>query len=226
MENQPRLITYLFDSLSKAGALADRQSTAEALAAAHEAWPESLLGLAKIYGAVDDVTSQRNVLVDATILAPERSESWKYLAEFASGQSDEALSLIAYEHLLGLEPESPIILNNLAYYILKMEGDAQVALEYASKANELMGGVSAFIHTLGLAQLRVGDLESSQANLTKALTMQPGDPTLTLDFGQLLIKLGKVDEGKRAVQSALDYAKALDVEFPRAGEAEKILAEE
>jgi len=226
MEDQPRLITFVFDSLSQSGTLDDRQSTAEALAAAHDAWPESLLGLAKVYRAEGDSASQQDALVQATALAPDNIEAWQILAEFAGRQGDEALSLVAYEHLIGLEPNSPIVLNNLAYYILKMEGDAQVALEYASKANELMGGVSAFIHTLGLAQLRVGDLESSQANLTQALSMQPGDPTLTLDFGQLLIKLGRVDEGKRAVQSALDYAKALDVEFPRSAEAEKILAEE
>lgn len=226
MNDQPELLAYVLDSLSEAGTVEDRVSIAEELAAVHETWPEGQLGLAAVYRAEGDAANRRDALVEATSLAPERVEGWQHLAEFASEQSDDALSLIAYQKLFNLEPGNPVALNNLAYYILKTKGDPQEALQYASKASELLPKVSGILHTLGLAQLEVGDLESSQGNLMQALTMQPGDPTLTLDFGRLLIELGKVEEGRLYVQRALTYSEELNVEFPRSAEAVKILAEE
>ncbi len=79
------------------------------------------------------------------------------------------------------------------------------------------------LHTLGVAQLRSGELEQSEVNLTNALQFRPGDPTLLLDYGQLLIKKGDTEAGRRQILSALNSARILSVEFEREAEAQQIL---
>ena len=57
-----------------------------------------------------------------------------------------------------------------------------------------------------------------------ALEMRPGDPTLLLDYGQLLIAKNQPEEGKHQIELALRYAAQLTSPFARRAEAERILA--
>jgi predicted Zn-dependent protease len=61
--------------------------------------------------------------------------------------------------------------------------------------------------------------------LSLALQQRPGDPTLTLDYGQLLIAQGKEKEGLAQMRAAIRYADQLGISFPRREEAVAALAE-
>jgi predicted Zn-dependent protease len=61
--------------------------------------------------------------------------------------------------------------------------------------------------------------------LSLALQQRPGDPTLTLDYGQLLIAQGKEKEGLAQMRAAIRYADKLGISFPRREEAVAALAE-
>jgi len=56
--------------------------------------------------------------------------------------------------------------------------------------------------------------------------MRPGDPTLLLDFGALLIEKGEKEAGQRHIRLAIEYANRLGLDFPRKAEAESLVAAE
>jgi len=73
-----------------------------------------------------------------------------------------------------------------------------------------------------LAQIRSGNAEEGRKNLIFALEQRPGDPSMLLDFGQLLISEGRQEEGKNYVRLSLIYADQLGLSFDRKAEAEAI----
>ncbi|HRK34142.1 MAG TPA: hypothetical protein PLJ47_06060, partial [Candidatus Hydrogenedentes bacterium] len=127
--------------------------------------------------------------------------------------------------IVAILPDDPYAGNNLAYCLLQTNGDANEALTLAQKAQEKLPRNPEVAHTLGLAQVRTGNLDEGRKNLIAALEMRPGDPTLMLDYGELLIRQNQSEEGKTHIQLALRYASQLGLDFPRKGEAEQALAE-
>ena len=85
--------------------------------------------------------------------------------------------------------------------MLETDGDPQRALELAQAAMNAAQDNPAIqpnvLHTLGLAELRAKKLDDAEKHLGLALQMRPGDPTLLLDFGALLLEkaIPKPDNG-------------------------------
>jgi Flp pilus assembly protein TadD len=82
------------------------------------------------------------------------------------------------------------------------------------------------LHTLGLAELRAKKLDDAEKHLGLALQMRPGDPTLLLDFGALLLEKGDTETGQRHVRLAIEYAERLGLTFPRKEEAQRLAGTE
>lgn len=174
-------------------------------------------------GSLDNPEGERAALEKAVEVQPNDVDAWLRLAQFLDGHKAARETLAAYRRLAELLPDDPYIGNNLAYCLLESGGDAEEALERARKASERLGLNSHVAHTLGLAQMRCGDLEEGAKNLAVALEMRPGDPTLLLDYGQLLIAQKRLEEGKNYLQLALRYTDQLGLDFPRRAEAESAL---
>lgn len=54
--------------------------------------------------------------------------------------------------------------------------------------------------------------------------MQPGDPTMLLHFGAMLIQQDKKADGRKLIEMAIRYANQLGLDFPRRAEAEAALS--
>lgn len=224
LKEQPALLPYLFLSLKNARFDEDRIGYGEALAARYSESAVVWLHLADLYSADGDPEKQKDALLRATSISPELDEAWARLAAYAEHENDDAIALQSYKQLLELKPDDPAIMNNLAYALLKSGGDTQRALDLAQRAQKILHSNAGVLHTVGLAQLTLGDLDASLKNLELALQLRPGDPTLLLDYGRLLLERGQQDEGKSFVALALTYSEELGIDFPRRAEAEKILA--
>jgi len=114
--------------------------------------------------------------------------------------------------------------NNLAYHLLMTGGDPAEALKCAQLAAKGLPYDPHVLHTLGVALLRTGDLEQSKKNLAAALQLMPGDPSLLLDYGKLLMASGNAAGGRLHVENALANARSLGLEFDRKAEADDILS--
>jgi len=220
------LLGLLYSSLPHVVRIEEVGQEAEALAESH-ATPRAWLGCAAIFRQLEDVDSERDALDRAAETGPEDPLVFLRRGDFFAGQKDTKTAVTEYRRLLKLRPDDPVGNNNLAYYLLLTGGDLTEALNAAQLAAKGLPYDPHVRHTLGVAQLRTGDLEQSRMNLSSALERMPGDPSLLLDYGQLLIALGgkdNIQSGRRHIESALNSARTLELDFDRKSEAEDILA--
>jgi len=219
----PALLQLLFASITDAHVLTDRIGEARALADKYKDAAEAWIGLARVFHQAGDVQNEQSALEKAASIAPKDPVVLMQLAAFHDRRKDFAAQIPCYQKILEVAPNDPIANNNLAYCLLMTDGDAQEALQRASKAVETLKSNAVAFHTLGVAELRTGALEDSKKHLSYAMELRPGDPTLLLDFGQLLIQMGQVNDGRAQLELALKYTEQLGLEFPRKEEAQVLL---
>ena len=121
-----------------------------------------------------------------------------YLAERALKKPDYKLAAKYYQALIALQPENVIFLNNLAWVSSEI-GDTR-ALSYAEKAATIAPSSPAVLDTLGMLQVKKGDVNPALENLRKAVALAPTQADIRLHFAKALIQSGN----KEAARKELD----------------------
>jgi tetratricopeptide (TPR) repeat protein len=111
-----------------------------------------------------------------------------YLGEQALAQKDYAAAEKTYEAALALQPNSVLVLNNLAWVKGQLKKDG--ALELAEKANNLAPNQPAMMDTLAMLLADKGDFKRAIEVQAKALELQPTNAGLRLNLARIYIKSG------------------------------------
>jgi putative PEP-CTERM system TPR-repeat lipoprotein len=135
-----------------------------------------------------------------------------HLAETATVKKDYANAAQQYRKLLDADPNSAVLLNNIAW----VEGQLKdpKALEHAETANKLAPNQPAIMDTLGMLLVEKGETARGMELLQKATAMAPQAPSIRLNFAKALIKTGQ----KNAARKELDELAKLGDKF--AGQSE------
>lgn len=183
------------------------------------------LGLAQLLHGTGDDAGELEALQTATKVGPENPEVWFRHAAYMEKAGDFAASVESYRKLLALDPESAPANNNLAYMLLQVGGHDEEALQKAVFANGKIPLDPGVLHTLGLAQMRTGDLEGGKTSLMQATEIDPGNPTIMFDYGRVLLKLGDKDEARNRIRYAVAMSTRAGIAFPEEDEAKRLLDE-
>lgn len=118
-----------------------------------------------------------------------------YLAEraFSARRFDEAEKL--YVTLDELKPDTPQILNNLAW-IAGNRRDPK-AMGLAERAVKLAPEDPNILATLGVLQIDSGQPENGIANLRKAVSLAPTAPALRLNLAKAYVKVGRKEDAAK-----------------------------
>lgn len=122
-------------------------------------------------------------------------------AQYKSGDYKSAES--ALRNILKQTPDNPIALNNLGYFLLQRGANVNEALGMIQKAVEIDPANPAYLHSLGLAFLKSGDIAKAEKNLTDAYKLNPSSISILELLGDLYQKQGKSEMAKEAWQRAL-----------------------
>ncbi len=228
--NSPALTVLMLDALASAIRVDDPAQKARDLAQQAPDDPRTWLALATFCRVKKDSDGENAAIQKALELDADNAAAWLLRARYLESNGDQAGAIPAYERVLAARPGDPVVGNNLAYLILETGGDPQRALELAQAAMDAAQGNPAIqpnvLHTLGLAELRAKKLDDAEKHLGLALQMRPGDPTLLLDFGALLLEKGDAGAGQRHIRLAIEYAERLGLDFPRMEEAQRLAGTE
>lgn len=217
------ILQFTLGAVARSHFIDDRAVVARALVAKAPELPGPWVGLAGVMRSLNDTVQEEEALDKALELEPGDVTALQEIAALYDRQEEIEKAIAIYGRLIEISPDDAISHNNLAYHLLTVNRDLEQALSSAHKAQTKMSKDGQILHTLGLAQLRKGELKESYSSLNRALQLRPGDPTLLLDYGQLLLALERDVEGKRHIQLALRYADQFGLDFPRREEAERLV---
>lgn len=114
-------------------------------------------------------------------------------------RNDEAAT--HFERILESAPDSPTVLNNLAW--LKRGSDPKAALAYIDKALKIAPGQSAFLDTRGLILLDQGNIEGALASIREALEGDTSNRDYRTHLARALIARGDLGQAAEELRAVL-----------------------
>ncbi|MCF8112993.1 MAG: tetratricopeptide repeat protein [Desulfotignum sp.] len=124
-----------------------------------------------------------------------------------------------YEKALEIDAAHVPALNNLAYLYAEQNRHLNQALELARQAKKLTGQVPAIMDTLGWVYYKKKLYDSAAMEFEAAAGIDPENPVFFYHLGLAYEKLGRAEEAKKALNTAL----AVQDDFNGADTAKKIL---
>ena len=127
-----------------------------------------------------------------------------YLAQQAMASKDYESAARWYKEMLNLQPNAPLVLNNLAW----VEGQLKHprALEYAEQANKLLPNTAPTLDTLGWLLVEQGSVARGVSLLQKAVELAPSAYSIRFNLAKGLMRAGNKEEAKKELQFLLSNA--------------------
>ncbi|PYI87186.1 MAG: hypothetical protein DME26_06960 [Verrucomicrobia bacterium] len=120
---------------------------------------------------------------------PKDAVFLSHLGNTALSQGKFAAAESHYLAVVGLQPDNPVALNNLAWVTQRLSKPG--ALAYAEKATALQPNQPAFMDTLAMILGNKGELNNALEIEKKAVALQPDQPGVRLNLAKLYIKAGQ-----------------------------------
>ncbi len=217
------LAQLAFRSLGRGDSIEDAGDLARAVASALPKDSRVWIGLSRVLNSLGDTEGEAEAINKALEVGPRVPEAlFRHASQMErAGNVDAAVA--DYLTLVDVMPDNAAANNNLAYTLLLAGGRDEEALKYAVIASEKLPNDAGVRHTLGLAQMRTGNLEESRTNLERAAQIDPANPTIMFDYGRLLVELGKKEEAQKRIRYALAMSRNAGLDFPQLEEAEALL---
>lgn len=142
-----------------------------------------------------------------------------YLGDRAIARKDYASASRIYQDALQLQPNSPLVLNNLAWVSGQLKSPK--AIEYAERANQLSPNQPAVMDTLAMLLAEKGETAKAIDLLRQALQISPQATLVQLNLAKVLISSGQKD----AARKELDALAKLGDKFPGQAEVARLQKE-
>lgn len=142
-----------------------------------------------------------------------------HLGDMATMRKDYTSAAQIYRTALEVQPENPLVLNNLAWVSGQLK--APKAIEYAEKANRLAPNQPAIMDTLAMLLAEKGDTAQAVDLLRKAMQIAPQAALIQLNLAKVLIGSGQKD----AARKELEALAKLGDKFPSQAEVARLQKE-
>lgn len=103
-----------------------------------------------------------------------------------------------------LSPESPMLLNNFALVLGKLQHPEAVSI--ADRALQKAPESAEVLSTVGWVHVQAGQVEKGIEHLKKGLAKAPDSPSLHLSIARAFVKVGRKDDAKQHVDAAAKTA--------------------
>ena len=205
--------------LARLGQRAEAQQKLGDLAAAYPSSPEPQLALGDLLRDQSDYTDASAAYTKALALMPPNNPA-DWLVYYDRGISYDqggnwTRALPDLQTALKLSPGQPYVLNYLGYsWAVKRQhiAEARTMIEQALQAVPNDGAI---IDSLGYVMLQQGQAQAAVTTLTKAVNLEPDDPTINAHLGDAYAAAGDhlqaVFQWRRALQLGADSGLASEL---------------
>ncbi|MBN9695086.1 MAG: PEP-CTERM system TPR-repeat protein PrsT [Zoogloea sp.] len=181
----------------------------EAVAAFEEAYKrdKSIQPLVRLHNArlaAGQTQEAAKLVADWLRANPKDLNVRTYLAERALTEKKYESAVQQYRQMLEIAPKNPMVLNNLAWALGKLNDKS--AISVAQQAVALAPNSSVVLDTLGVLQLEAGETAKGLENLKKAVSLGPNQPQLRLNLAKALVKTGDKEGARKTIEAGLKSA--------------------
>lgn len=148
---------------------------------------------------------------------PKDAKFALYLGDRAVATNDLNTAATHYQKALDVQPNSPLVLNNLAWVAGKL--GRKDALSLAEKANQLAPNTAAILDTWAMLLASEKNFPKALETQKRALQLQPDAPLFKFNLAQIQIQAGD----KAGAKANLQALKQLGDKFNRQAEVDKML---
>lgn len=142
-----------------------------------------------------------------------------HLGDVATTRKDYVQASQHYRGALEIQPDNPLVLNNLAWVSGQMKSPK--AMEYAERSNQLAPNQPPFMDTLAMLLAEKGETVKAIELLRNAMKISPQAAAIQLNLAKVLAGAGKKDEARKE----LDALAKLGDKFPGQAEVSKLQKE-
>jgi Flp pilus assembly protein TadD len=125
-------------------------------------------------------------------------------------QGKKAEAEAEYRKALDLDPNNPLVLNNIAYSMVERNEKLDEALQMIRRAVDLAPHNGSFIDSLGWIYFKLGKLDEAERYLTDAAQLVTTSPTIQEHLGDLYQRRGKTTDARAAWQKAMSMSTDAD----------------
>lgn len=200
--HEPRLVEVQADALRRLGRLDEAVALVRDAARADPS-PSLAVALAELHVAARRFDDALAVVAQARTVHPDDEELLFELGAIYERAGRDAEAERAFRDLLARNPRHAPALNYLGYMLVERGRSLQEALELISRALQHDPANPAYLDSLGWAYVKLNRLDLAEAPLRQAAAALVTNSVVQDHLGDLLAKLGRVDEAIAAWQRAL-----------------------
>ena len=183
---------------------------------------EGYLLLSRFYLQQGDLTQAEAVMRDGVEAVPTSQPLRLLLAERYEirGAIDDAI--VQYEELYRLNPDSVVVVNNLASLLAEYRENDPEAVAFASRVARRLSNstVPHFLDTAGWVAFLNGNNEEALEKLQVAASGLPNNPLVRYHLGRVYSAVGNIELARAELEASL----AIEPNFPKADSARAALA--
>jgi tetratricopeptide (TPR) repeat protein len=170
----------------------------------HADEPTAYVALAQVYGEADRGAQAVKLLQEAQTKFPsdmsitfELGAAFDKLKKFAESEA-------TFRQLLARDPENAAALNYLGYMLAERGERLDESVTFVKKALLLEPENGSFLDSLGWAYFKADKLDLAETSLRRAAEQLHTNSVIQEHYGEVLLKLGRLDEAIAAFTRALD----------------------
>src|SRR5262245_26964543 len=170
----------------------------------HEDEPAAYIALAQLYADVDRGAQAVKVLQDAQAKFPSDTSITFELGTVYDKQKKFADAEATFKQVLAREPDNSAALNYLGYMLAERGERLDESVDLLKKALQLEPDNGSFLDSLGWAYFKSDKLDLAEDNLRRAADQLKTNSVIQDHHGDVLFKLGRLDEAIAAWTRALN----------------------
>jgi tetratricopeptide (TPR) repeat protein len=166
--------------------------------------PAAHVALAQVYADASQEPQAVKLLQDARVKFPSSIPVIFELGAVFERQKNYVEAETVFKQVLEREPDNAAALNYLGYMLAERGERLDESVDYVTKALELDPDNGSFLDSLGWAYFKAGKLDLAEVNLKRAADQLRTNSVVLDHYGDVLFRLGRLDEAIAAWNRALD----------------------
>jgi tetratricopeptide (TPR) repeat protein len=150
----------------------------------------------------EEMTAQTEELVKQELAESRSAQLLQNVATLREVQGNPEEAIVLTKEAMQLEPENPVLKNNMAWYLGAYSGECEQALQLIDQAIRVLGPLDSLLDTKGVALLQAGQARQAVQTLETAAFGGNASWSVYVHLAGAYLAADQRDEARQALEDA------------------------